>query len=79
MVRHLVAEHCGAILDRADRALGPGPLAFDASYAQRAMDLRLYIQQHHYERDLETIGRTGPLRPDDGDECGGSGPGTAPA
>jgi alkylation response protein AidB-like acyl-CoA dehydrogenase len=79
MVRHLVAEHCGAILDRADRALGPGPLAFDAAYAQRAMDLRLYIQQHHYERDLETIGRAGPVRPGAADECGGGGPGTARA
>lgn len=57
MVRHLVAEHCAEVLARADRALGPGPAAFDAAYAQRAMDLRLYIQQHHYERDLETIGR----------------------
>ncbi len=62
MVRHLIAEHCTAILDRADRALGPGPLAFDAAYAQRVMDLRLYLQQHHFERDLETIGRSWPPR-----------------
>ena len=73
MVRHLVAEHCGTVLDRADRALGPGPLAFDAAYAQRAMDLRLYIQQHHYERDLETIGR------DRRGECGTDPAGTSGA
>ena len=57
MVRHLVVEHCLAVLDHTDRVLGPGPLAFDAAHAQRVIDLRLYLQQHHPDRDLDAIGR----------------------
>jgi hypothetical protein len=55
-VRHLVVEHCETVLHHAERALGPGPLAFDAGHAQRVMDLRLYLQQHHPDRDLDAIG-----------------------
>jgi hypothetical protein len=56
-VHHLIVEHCLAVLSHADRVLGPGPLAFDAGHAQRVMDLRLYLQQHHPDRDLDAIGR----------------------
>ncbi len=56
-VRHLIVEHCLTVLDHTDRVLGPVPLAFDAAHAQRVMDLRLYLQQHHPDRDLDAIGR----------------------
>jgi hypothetical protein len=62
-------EHCETVLHHTDRALGPGPLAFDAGHAQRVMDLRLYLQQHHPDRDLDAIGRhhlESGCAPDDG-------------
>lgn len=50
-VRGLVARSCEEIILRAGHALGPGPLATDASHAKRIADLQLYIRQHHAERD----------------------------
>jgi alkylation response protein AidB-like acyl-CoA dehydrogenase len=56
-VRHVVERGCWDIVDRAGRALGPGPLAFEEDHLQRVADLGLYIRQHHAERDLEELGR----------------------
>jgi alkylation response protein AidB-like acyl-CoA dehydrogenase len=56
-VRHVVERSCLRIIDRAARALGPGPLVADAAYAQRVADVQLYVRQGHAERDLEAIGR----------------------
>lgn len=56
-MRHLVERGCRDILDRAGRALGPGPLALDGEHGQLVADLTLYIRQHHAERDLEQLGR----------------------
>src|SRR5262245_8229781 len=56
-VRHLAERACREIIDRTGRALGPGPLVFDAAHPQRVADLSLYIRQHHAERDLELLGR----------------------
>ena len=41
----------------ADHALGPGPLAFEAEHATRVSDLRVYVRQHHAERDSAALGR----------------------
>ena len=40
-----------------DRALGPGPLTTDDAHARRVSDLRIYLRQHHGERDLARLGR----------------------
>jgi alkylation response protein AidB-like acyl-CoA dehydrogenase len=56
-VRHLVERSCREVIDRAGRALGPGPLALDTAHSNRVADLTLYIRQHHAERDLEELGR----------------------
>jgi len=56
-VRQLVERSCYEIIDRTGRALGPGPLVADRAYAQRVMDLQLYVRQGHAERDLEAVGR----------------------
>jgi alkylation response protein AidB-like acyl-CoA dehydrogenase len=56
-VRHLVERACRDVIDRAGRALGPGPLALDEEHRRRVADLTLYIRQHHAERDLEQLGR----------------------
>jgi hypothetical protein len=55
-VRHLVAEECLMTLESCRRAAGAGPMVFDESYAKRHADLRLYLQQHHFEADLAYIG-----------------------
>ena len=57
VVRHLVERACRDVIDRAGRALGPGPLALDEEHRRRVADLTLYIRQHHAERDLEQLGR----------------------
>ncbi len=59
-VRHLVAAHCRDVIDDVQRAIGPGPFAFDGEFAQRVADVRLYIEQHHHEADLAEIGRADP-------------------
>lgn len=59
-VRSVVADTVEAVVSRVGRALGPGPLAFDASHAQRVHDLQVFVRQHHGERDLERLGRLAP-------------------
>lgn len=57
-VRAVVADAVEAVLGIADRALGPGPLASDEAHARRVGDLRIYLRQHHGERDFARLGRT---------------------
>ncbi len=54
-VRHLVERACTEVIDRAGRALGPGPLAREPDVARRVAELGLYIRQCHAERDLELL------------------------
>ncbi len=53
---HIVAL-CEGMLSICGRALGPGPLAFDADHARRVADLTVYIRQHHAARDDAALGR----------------------
>ena len=57
-VRAIVADAVEAVLAIADRALGPAPLASDEAHARRVGDLRIYLRQHHAERDLARLGKT---------------------
>ncbi|ANJ27324.1 acyl-CoA/acyl-ACP dehydrogenase [Agromyces aureus] len=56
-VRACAADAVERVLTTADHALGPGPLTSDETYARRVADLRIYIAQHHAERDLARLGR----------------------
>ncbi len=56
-VRHVVFEAAETILRHADHALGPGPLATDASYAAHVAGLHLYLRQHHAERDSVALSK----------------------
>ncbi|GAB3666406.1 acyl-CoA dehydrogenase family protein [Nocardioides korecus] len=56
-VRTLVADTVETVLRVADHALGPGPLALEEEHARRVDDLRLYVRQHHAERDRAALGR----------------------
>lgn len=56
-VRAITATQVESILATADRALGPAPLATDEQHARRVADLRMYLRQHHGERDLARLGR----------------------
>ncbi|WGL51409.1 acyl-CoA dehydrogenase [Nocardioides sp. BP30] len=56
-VRHAVHEAAEAVLREADHAMGPAPLAHEEAYADRVADLRLYLRQHHAERDAAALGR----------------------
>lgn len=56
-VRAVVAEACEAVLAAAEHELGPGPQVSEPRYAARLADLRLYLRQHHAERDLAALGR----------------------
>jgi alkylation response protein AidB-like acyl-CoA dehydrogenase len=56
-VRTTVERNAVEVMDRVGRALGPGPLAYDAKHAALVADLTVYIRQHHGEHDLEQIGR----------------------
>ena len=58
--RHLVERLCVDALDRFGRAVGPGPLAFDAAVARRHAELSLYVRQCHGERDLEALADLAP-------------------
>lgn len=60
-VRQLVATACDEIVEASRRATGPGPAVFDATHSRRIADLRLYVEQQHYEADLAEIG-TAALR-----------------
>lgn len=37
-------------------ASGPGPLAFDAEHTHCVDDLRVFVRQHHGERDFDVLG-----------------------
>lgn len=54
-LRFAVATICRDVLDRFGRAFGPRPHVSDRSIAQRAIDLDMYIRQHHAERELGAI------------------------
>ncbi|WP_265442722.1 acyl-CoA dehydrogenase [Flexivirga meconopsidis] len=55
-VRAQCAQIAEEVLRIADHAMGPAPLALDRRYAERVSDLRLYVRQHHAERDLAALG-----------------------
>lgn len=56
-VRSVVAACAEAVLASCEHALGPGPQVAEPSYAAALADLRLYLRQHHAERDLVALGR----------------------
>lgn len=56
-VRSVTATHAERILTLADHALGPAPLTIDERHARRVADLRMYLRQHHAERDFARLGR----------------------
>lgn len=56
-VRASVAGAVEETIRRVGHALGPAPLALDATHAKRVADLELYIRQHHAERDQLSLGR----------------------
>ena len=56
-VRTVVAGCVEQVLRVADHALGPAPLALEEEHARRVDDLRLYVRQHHAERDESALGR----------------------
>lgn len=55
-VRGTCAAAVERVLSLVSRNRGPGPLAFDQSYAKRMADLALYVRQHHYMRDDAQLG-----------------------
>jgi hypothetical protein len=57
-VRQVVADAVETTIRVADHAMGPGPLAFEDEHATRVADLRVYVRQHHAERDTAALGRT---------------------
>lgn len=56
-VRAVVAAACEAVLTVAEHELGPGPQVSEPEHAARLVDLRLYLRQHHAERDVAALGR----------------------
>jgi len=44
------------VLERVGRALGAGPVCFDARHARLVADLPVYLRQSHAERDLARLG-----------------------
>lgn len=56
-VRAVVAEACEVVLRAAEHELGPGPQVAEPDHAARLADLRLYLRQHHAERDVAALGR----------------------
>ncbi|GAA1477583.1 acyl-CoA dehydrogenase family protein [Nocardioides aestuarii] len=56
-VRAVVADACEEVLRAAEHDLGPGPQVAEPDHAARLADLRLYLRQHHAERDLAALGR----------------------
>jgi alkylation response protein AidB-like acyl-CoA dehydrogenase len=63
-VRQVVADAVETTIRAADHALGPGPLATEPEHATRVSDLRIYVRQHHAERDAAALGRTVYAAPD---------------
>jgi len=55
-LRANVADAVERVLSLADRALGPGPLTADEEHSRRVADLRVYLRQHHADRDLARLG-----------------------
>lgn len=55
--RGIVAAVVDDVVRCADHAMGPAPLAMDVEHAQRVADLRVYVRQHHAERDDAALGR----------------------
>jgi alkylation response protein AidB-like acyl-CoA dehydrogenase len=55
-VRASVARACEEIIVLAGHALGPAPMAMDATHTKRVADLQLYIRQHHAEKDDASLG-----------------------
>jgi alkylation response protein AidB-like acyl-CoA dehydrogenase len=58
-LRATAADTVDDVISWVGRALGPGPLAFDAAHAARVADLQVFVRQHHAERDLERLGSFG--------------------
>ncbi|UUT36272.1 acyl-CoA dehydrogenase [Microbacterium elymi] len=58
-VRAVAARAAERVLTLADHGLGPGPLTTNEDHARRVADLRIYLRQHHAERDLARLGRSG--------------------
>jgi alkylation response protein AidB-like acyl-CoA dehydrogenase len=56
-VRQVVADAAETVLHAADHALGPAPLTTEDEHAARVADLRVYLRQHHGERDTAALGR----------------------
>ena len=56
-VRQVVADAAETVLLAADHALGPAPLTAEDEHAGRVADLRVYLRQHHAERDTAALGR----------------------
>lgn len=56
--RAIVADAAETVLRESDRALGPLPLVADEAHARRVADARIYLRQHHADRDLARLGRT---------------------
>lgn len=57
IVRWSVEQVAGAVIDRVNRALGPGPLVHDAEHAQAVADLQVYVRQSHADSDLVALGK----------------------
>lgn len=55
-VRQVVADAVETTIRATDHALGPAPLALEPEHAARVSDLRLYVRQHHAERDAAALG-----------------------
>jgi len=55
-VRGVVAETVDEVLQISDHALGPAPLTQEEDHARRVADLRVYVRQHHAERDSVALG-----------------------
>lgn len=56
-VRQAVVDAAEEVLLVADHALGPGPLTGEEDHAAAVADLRVYLRQHHGERDTAALGR----------------------
>lgn len=57
-VRDVCAQTVETVLRHADHSMGPAPLTADENYARLVDDVRVYVRQHHAERDQITLGRS---------------------
>jgi len=55
-VRGVVARVADAIVDEANRGMGPAPLALEEEHARRVADLMVYVRQEHAARDAAVLG-----------------------